>query len=65
MPISTKKLKTGDCEMLVDKMVARIRIWSFRYLSFADRMQLVDSVNEHQHILGANFYPPENCYKEI
>ncbi|XP_062100650.1 uncharacterized protein LOC133806577 [Humulus lupulus] len=35
MPISSKRITKADCECLVDKMVARIRSWSSRNLSFA------------------------------
>ena len=44
VPISTRKLQAGECDQLVNKMVARIKIWSSRHLSFAGRMQLVNSV---------------------
>ncbi|XP_056698010.1 uncharacterized protein [Spinacia oleracea] len=37
VPISTRKLQAGECDLLVDKMVSRIKIWSSRHLSFAGR----------------------------
>ncbi|XP_021845586.2 uncharacterized protein [Spinacia oleracea] len=44
VPISSKKLKASDCDLLVEKMVAKIKVWSSRHISFAGRMQLVNSV---------------------
>ncbi|XP_021848076.2 uncharacterized protein [Spinacia oleracea] len=44
VPISACKLKQADCEGLVEKMVARIKVWSSRNISFAGRTQLVNSV---------------------
>ncbi|XP_021836641.2 uncharacterized protein [Spinacia oleracea] len=42
--VSPWKLKTGDCDCLVDKMTHRIKVWSSRNLSFAGRAQLINSV---------------------
>lgn len=42
--ISTRNFKAGEREQLVDKMVARIKIWSSRHLSFAERVRLVSYV---------------------
>lgn len=44
VPISTKKLNAAECEKLTQKMVARIRVWSSRNISFAGRRQLVNAV---------------------
>ncbi|XP_056691895.1 uncharacterized protein [Spinacia oleracea] len=44
VPISTKNLNAADCELLVEKMVTKIKIWSSRHLSFAGRAQLINSV---------------------
>lgn len=44
VPISTTKLKSRDCEILLEKMTARIKSWSTRHLSFAARCQLINSV---------------------
>lgn len=44
VPISSKKLHASDCGILIEKMVAKIKIWSTRHMSFAERMQLVNSV---------------------
>ncbi|XP_056690288.1 uncharacterized protein [Spinacia oleracea] len=44
VPISPKKIQLGDCNLLMEKMVYRIKVWSSRHFSFAWRMQLVNSV---------------------
>ncbi|XP_075078410.1 uncharacterized protein LOC142164316 [Nicotiana tabacum] len=48
VPISAKKLSSLDCEILIDKMTARIRAWSSRNLSYAGRVQLINSVLLHE-----------------
>lgn len=44
VPIIARKIKAGDCNFLVEKMVAKIKVWSLRHLSFARRMKLINSV---------------------
>ncbi|KAL2937631.1 LINE-1 retrotransposable element ORF2 protein [Bienertia sinuspersici] len=44
VPICSKRISISQCESLVEKMTARIRLWSSRNLSFAGRSQLINSV---------------------
>ncbi|KAL2921921.1 hypothetical protein RDABS01_013412 [Bienertia sinuspersici] len=44
VPMSPKQMHPNDCEKLVDKMCAKIKMWSSRNLSYAGRLQLVNSV---------------------
>ncbi|KAL2905499.1 LINE-1 retrotransposable element ORF2 protein [Bienertia sinuspersici] len=44
VPISSKKVNASQCEVLIEKMIARIRTWSSRHISFARRSQLINSV---------------------
>ncbi|KAL2905400.1 LINE-1 retrotransposable element ORF2 protein [Bienertia sinuspersici] len=44
VPISSKRVNAGQCELLIEKMTARIRTWSSRHISFAGRSQLINSV---------------------
>ncbi|XP_062104537.1 uncharacterized protein LOC133815748 [Humulus lupulus] len=44
IPICAKKILAKDCELLLEKMVARIRTWSSRNLSYAGRIILINSV---------------------
>ncbi|KAL2943828.1 hypothetical protein RDABS01_032175 [Bienertia sinuspersici] len=44
VPMSPKRIQPHECEKLVDKMCAKIKVWSSRNLSYAGRLQLVNSV---------------------
>ena len=44
VPITSSPLTMMDCNLLVDKITARIRIWSSRHLSYAGRIALINSV---------------------
>lgn len=37
-----KKLKIENCEYIIEKMVAVIKTWSIRNLSFAGRLHLIE-----------------------
>ena len=42
--VSAKKLTVDDCQVLVDKMVSKIRKWGSKTMSYTARTQLVNSV---------------------
>ncbi|XP_030478196.2 uncharacterized protein LOC115695257 [Cannabis sativa] len=44
VPICTKKNSKQECNVLIKKMIARIRTWSTRHISFAGREVLINSV---------------------
>ncbi|KAL2929363.1 LINE-1 retrotransposable element ORF2 protein [Bienertia sinuspersici] len=44
VPICSKRVNASQCEVLIEKMTARIRTWSSRHISFAGRSQLINSV---------------------
>uniref|UniRef100_A0A803P436 Reverse transcriptase domain-containing protein n=1 Tax=Cannabis sativa TaxID=3483 RepID=A0A803P436_CANSA len=44
IPICAKKIPGKECEILAEKMMASIRSWSSRNLSFAGRITLINSV---------------------
>ncbi|KAL2931434.1 LINE-1 reverse transcriptase-like protein [Bienertia sinuspersici] len=44
VPLSHAKLKVSDCDMMIDKMCARIKTWKSRNISYAGRLQLINSV---------------------
>lgn len=44
VPLSCKKLTAIDCKPLLDKIASRITSWSSRCLSYAGRLQFIDSV---------------------
>ncbi|KAL2897313.1 hypothetical protein RDABS01_039096 [Bienertia sinuspersici] len=44
VPMSHKKLNVADCDILIEKMCSRIKTWNSRNLSYAGRLQLINSV---------------------
>ena len=44
VPLSSKRLSIADCEQLADKMTNRIKSWQAKHLSYAARLQLINSV---------------------
>ncbi|KAL2930273.1 LINE-1 retrotransposable element ORF2 protein, partial [Bienertia sinuspersici] len=44
IPISSKRISIGQCKTLIEKMTARIRIWSSKNMSYAARVQLINAV---------------------
>lgn len=44
MPLSARKLAISECLPLVERIVSRVKSWTFRYLFYADRVQLIKNV---------------------
>ncbi|XP_062104096.1 uncharacterized protein LOC133815257 [Humulus lupulus] len=44
IPICAKRISAKECEILLEKMVLRIRTWSSRNLSYAGRIILINSI---------------------
>uniref|UniRef100_A0A803PLB3 Reverse transcriptase domain-containing protein n=1 Tax=Cannabis sativa TaxID=3483 RepID=A0A803PLB3_CANSA len=44
IPICAKRISAAECTGLVQKMTARIKVWSSRNISFAGRVVLINSV---------------------
>ncbi|XP_056685815.1 uncharacterized protein [Spinacia oleracea] len=66
VPICAKRISVAQCGMLVDKMTARIKMWSTRNLSYVARMQLINSVLLSLHMYWAQIYIlPMNVLQEI
>ena len=66
VPICSKKITAAQCEMLVDKMTARIKVWSSRNLSYTARMQLINAVLLSIHMYWSQIYIlPKSVLKEI
>lgn len=53
IPICAKSISNAECEAIVEKMVARVKAWSSRHLSFKGRVQLANSVLLSIHIYWA------------
>ncbi|XP_010678145.1 uncharacterized protein LOC104893708 [Beta vulgaris subsp. vulgaris] len=56
VPICAKRISTAECGVLVEKMSARIKIWSNRHLSYTGRLQLVNSVLMSIHVYWAQVF---------
>ena len=44
VPLVTRRLTTRDCEPLMERIKAKITSWSSNLLSYAGRLQLIQSV---------------------
>uniref|UniRef100_A0A803P117 Reverse transcriptase domain-containing protein n=1 Tax=Cannabis sativa TaxID=3483 RepID=A0A803P117_CANSA len=44
IPICSKKISAADCNSILEKMVAHIKVWSSRNLSYMGRITLINSV---------------------
>ena len=44
VPLISTKLSARDCKILLDKIVARIKNWTTKHLSYGGRLQLIKSV---------------------
>lgn len=64
--ISAKKLSVMDCEVLIDKLTSRIKLWGSKHLSYAGRTQLINSVLMHIHAYRSYiFIIPKTVMKQI
>ena len=65
-PLITTKLSASDCKPLVEGITARIRHWASRFLSFAGRVQLIQSVLcSCQSFWNGLFILPKKVLKEV
>jgi len=44
VPIKPQRLSRSECNVLVDRMLARVRAWPAKQLTYARRMRLVNLV---------------------
>jgi len=44
MPITANRLTKGECRLLVEKITAKILVWSSRHLSYVGRLVLINTV---------------------
>ncbi|XP_074288930.1 uncharacterized protein LOC141614073 [Silene latifolia] len=56
IPISYKKISNAECNILVDRIVTRIRSWGAKKLSYAARLVLVRSVLSQMHSYWARIF---------
>lgn len=43
-PITTARLKQGDCEVLINKLTSKITAWGTKHLSYIARVRVINSV---------------------
>ena len=66
VPLITRRLSVGDCAVLIEKITARINSWTLRFLSYARRLQLIQSVLFNiQNYWFRHFILPKCVIKEI
>ena len=44
LPLITSRLSARDCQPLIDRLCARIEVWTARFLSFAGRLALIHAI---------------------
>ena len=66
MPLTTKTLSSHDYEPLIEKIRGKMLCWSNRFLSFAGRLQLIQSViTSMVNFWSSAFILPAGCYDTI
>ena len=66
VPLITTRLTQGDCVELVNKISSRILSWTSRFLSFAGRVQLIQSVLAGiQNFWAGMFILPKSVLKQV
>ncbi|XP_056697358.1 uncharacterized protein [Spinacia oleracea] len=66
VPLSTKKLKYTQCRPLIEKVLARAKVWTVKHLSYAGRLQLVQTILlSLQSFWCQIFILPKKVIKEI
>ena len=65
-PLITRKLFYQECKATIEKTVTRVRAWSVKHLSYAARLQLVDSILQSFQLYWCQiFVLPKKVMKEI
>lgn len=65
-PICSKQLTRAECAMILEKMVARIKRWSTRNISYMGRVVLINSVLITMHSYWAHVaILPTKLLKEV
>lgn len=66
VPLTTKKLRKQDYQLLLDKLHARFSSWTVKHLSFAGRLQLLKSVIYSTISFWASiFLLPNGCLRVL
>lgn len=66
VPLITMRLRVHDCQALVDKIIAKVRCWTSKSLSYAGWLQLIASVIQSMtQFWCAHFILPKQVLKCI
>lgn len=66
LPLLTRNMKITDCLPLIEKIRKKISTWTGRFLSYAGRLQLIQSViTSLTNFWMAAFRLPSACIKDI
>ena len=66
LPLISGRLRLKDCQPLTDIIQGRIKSWSLRKLSFASRLQLLQSIlYSIQRFWSSNFILPKKVIKAL
>lgn len=49
IPLTTRKLRYGECKGLMERIIARVTHWSSKTLIYAGRLQLINSIVASLH----------------
>nr|XP_021842391.1 uncharacterized protein LOC110782532 [Spinacia oleracea] len=56
VPICAKRMSAAQCDVLVDRMISRIKVWSSRNFSYIAKMQLIKYVLLSLHMYWAQVF---------
>lgn len=66
VPLSSKKLTYAQCKPLLEKILAKVKCWTVKFLSYAGRLQLVKSVLFGMQTYWSQiFLLPKKLIKEV
>lgn len=65
VPLITKKLSFGNCKPLIERILARVKSWRSKFLSYVGRLTLVKLVLWSIQVYWCFFFLPSKFQKEI
>lgn len=65
VPLSSKKITVSQCQPLLDKILGRINTWTVKYVSYAGRLQLVQSVLISIQAFWSQIFLLPRCYSKL
>ncbi|GJT12741.1 RNA-directed DNA polymerase, eukaryota, reverse transcriptase zinc-binding domain protein [Tanacetum coccineum] len=66
IPLDSSRISKNDCKVLIENVKKRIDHWRNKYLSFAGRLQLIDSILSSLNVFWASiFILPQGMCEDI